>query len=133
MIFDFPEVDISKDSSLLSWIVRNPKTGSIIVRVSFAYLFTWESLLSSHHAEDLFSVIEAGVGMGGWPTPDELHRIEKSFPGATSKTPLVDPHNLDSLRKNWVISAPDPTPAAKPPPKKGKKPSSLHGKRKFIL
>jgi hypothetical protein len=133
MIFDFPEVDITKDSGSLSWVVRNPKTGSIIVRVSFAYLFTWESLLSSHHAEDLFSVIEAGVGMDGWPTPDELLRIEKSFPGSTSKTPLLDPHNLDSLRINWVISAPDPQPSAKAPIKKGKKSSLLHGKRKFIL
>ncbi len=132
MIFDLPQVDIVKDSGGLCWVVRNPKTRSVIVRVSFAHLFSWKSLVSSHHAEDLFSIIEAGIGMDGWLSAEELARLEKAQPGITRQTPLIDPDNLDSLRRNWVISAPETVTPKKGSPKKRRAPP-LQGKRKFVL
>jgi len=137
MIFDLPQVDIFKDSGALCWIVRNPETNAIIVRVSFAYLFSWESLISSHHANDLFSIIEAGIGIDGWLTPEELSRLEQAQPGLTSQSPLVDRENLDSLRENWVISHPSPSAPYKGAPRTGSSKKRnlppLQGKRKFIL
>lgn len=136
MIFDLPEVDISKDSASLCWVVRNPKTKSIIVKVSFAHLFSWQSLASSHYADDLFSIIEAGIGLDGWLTPEEISRIEKAQPGITLLPPLIDPDNLDSLRENWVVSSPKSKNTKNLPKKKRNKKKispSLSGKRKFIL
>ncbi|RLC33079.1 hypothetical protein DRH13_00095 [Candidatus Woesebacteria bacterium] len=136
MIFDLPEVDIFKDSASLCWIVRHPKTKSIIVKVSFAHLFSWQSLVSSHYADDLFSIIEAGIGLDGWLTPEEIGRIEKAQPGVTLLPPLIDPDNLDSLRKNWVVSSPKSKNMKNSPKKKRSKKKispSLSGKRKFIL
>ncbi len=132
MIFGFSQVDISKDTHSLCWVVRHPKTKNIIVRVALSHLFTWETLLSSSHAEDLFSIIEAGVGLDGWPSSEELARLEKIQPGVTLKTPLIDPTNLDSLRKNWVISPPE-APSSSNGVSKRRKSRPLQGKRKYIL
>ena len=130
MIFGLSELDITKDSPSLCWVVRNPETKGIVARVSFSYLFLWKDLLGSHYVDDLFGILEAGLSCSGWPSPEELGRLEKNIPGVTSKEPFMNPSSLDVLKKDWVVSSPK----GKKKVKGSKKVSeSLYGKRKYVL
>ena len=130
MIFGLSQLDITKDSPSLCWVVRNPETQGVVARVSFSYLFLWKDLLGSHYVDDLFGILEAGLSCSGWPSPEELGRMEERHPGVTSKDPFITPSSLDSLKKDWVVSSPKPKKKAKA---RKKDTTSLYGKRKYIL
>ena len=130
MIFGLSELDITKDSISLCWVVRDPQTKGIIARVSFSYLFLWKDLLGSHYVEDLFGILEAGLSCSGWPSSEELGRLEENIPGVTSNEPFIDPSSLDVLKKDWVVLSPKEKKKAKVSKKVSE---SLYGKRKYIL